>query len=116
MLKNQVWNVKYYEKQTFYLDLYSQYQYLEQNNQTRFTPPVQTIYALKQAILELNNETVNGRYDRYKKLWSIINEELSTMGFKTFLNEEDQSKIITLYSLPNNIEFENFMIIYIIMD
>ena len=67
---------------------------------------MQTIYALKQAILELNNETVNGRYDRYKKLWSIINEELSTMGFKTFLNEEDQSKIITLYSLPNNIEFE----------
>tara|TARA_B100000900_G_C20600684_1_gene725442 strand:+ start:3727 stop:4815 length:1089 start_codon:yes stop_codon:yes gene_type:complete len=98
--------IKYYEKQTFYLDLYSQYQYLEQNNQTRFTPPVQTIYALKQAILELNTETVNGRYDRYKKLWSIINEELSKMGFKTFLNEEDQSKIITLYSLPNNIEFE----------
>ena len=43
----------------FYLDLYSQYKYLEKNNQTRFTPPVQVIYALKQAISELD-ETVEG--------------------------------------------------------
>ena len=40
--------VKDYKKM-LYLDLYSQYKYLEKNNQTRFTPPVQVIYALKQA-------------------------------------------------------------------
>ena len=97
--------VKDYKKNAFYLDLYSQYKYLEKNNQTRFTPPVQVIYALKQAISELLDETVEGRYNRYKKLWKMINEELLKMGFKTYIDEKDQSKIITLYSLPNNVEF-----------
>lgn len=104
--KSSLERIKNYNKKAFYLDLYSQFKYLEENNQTRFTPPVQTIYALKQAISELKIETINKRYSRYKKLWKIINEKLIEIGFKTYIDEEDQSKIITLYSLPKNIEFE----------
>jgi 2-aminoethylphosphonate-pyruvate transaminase len=37
---------------SLYLNLYAQYAYFEKTHQTRFTPPVQTFYALKQAIVE----------------------------------------------------------------
>jgi len=104
--KKTIESINEYKSKSYYLDLYSQYKYLEENNQTRFTPPVQTIYALKQAISELKLETINKRYSRYKNLWKIINEKFIKMGFKTYIDEEDQSKIITLYSLPYNIEFE----------
>ena len=99
-------SIKGYKSNSYYLDLYSQYKYLEENNQTRFTPPVQTIYALQKAIDELKIETIQSRYDRYKSLWKTINNNMSSLSFKTFLKEEYQSKIITLYALPKNIEFE----------
>uniref|UniRef100_A0A2B4RZ71 NADP-dependent glyceraldehyde-3-phosphate dehydrogenase n=1 Tax=Stylophora pistillata TaxID=50429 RepID=A0A2B4RZ71_STYPI len=47
-----------------YLNLYAQYEYFERTHQTRFTPPVQTFYALKQAILETQKETIEKRYER----------------------------------------------------
>ena len=37
--------------------------------QMRFTPPVQTMYALKQALIELKEEGVDERYKRYSELW-----------------------------------------------
>jgi 2-aminoethylphosphonate-pyruvate transaminase len=104
--KKTIESIKEYKSNSYYLDLYSQYTYLEENNQTRFTPPVQTIYALQKAIDELKIETIQSRYDRYKRLWKIINHQMSSLNFKTFLKEENQSKIITLYTLPKNIEFE----------
>ena len=45
-------NLKDVEQLSYYLSLKEQYEYFKANRQTRFTPPVQTLYALKQAIKE----------------------------------------------------------------
>ena len=38
----------------------------------RFTPPVQTLYALKQAIIEAKEEGIDNRYKRYSKSWETL--------------------------------------------
>lgn len=87
---------------SFYLDLKAQHGFFEKTKQTRFTPPVQTIYALKQAILELNAEGVANRRKRYTKSWQTLVEGLSKLGLKLLIeNQADQSKIITAVYEPN---------------
>ena len=52
----------------YYLNLYAQYKHFNETGQMRFTPPVQTMYALKQAILEVKEEGVKERYERYSQV------------------------------------------------
>lgn len=99
--------VKDYPKRLYYLDLYSQYDHLETKKQTRFTPPVQVIYALKQAINEFFEEGVKERYNRYKKSYDVLINGLEQRGFKLFLgNEVQESHILTTIYEP---EDENFI-------
>lgn len=78
-----------------YLHLYEQYTYFEKTHQTRFTPPVQTFYALKQAIIETQEETVEGRYARYTKSWETLLNGLEDLGLEYLIDKEHHSRIIT---------------------
>lgn len=84
----------------YYLNLYSQYQYFIETGQMRFTPPVQTIYALKQAIIELKNEGVKERYERYSQLWETLIAGLTRLGYKYIVPKENHSKLITAIVEP----------------
>ncbi|MDR1467897.1 MAG: 2-aminoethylphosphonate--pyruvate transaminase [Spirochaetaceae bacterium] len=79
----------------YYLNLYDQYAYFAKNGQTRFTPPVQTLYALRQAILETRQETVEGRYARYCECWEILSTAVKNYHLKMLVKEADQSRLIT---------------------
>jgi 2-aminoethylphosphonate-pyruvate transaminase len=79
----------------YYLNLYDQYAYFTKTGQTRFTPPVQTLYALRQAILETRLETVEGRYARYSACWEILVAAVKKYNLKMLVNETDQSRLIT---------------------
>ena len=78
-----------------YLNLYAQYEYFERTHQTRFTPPVQTFYALKQAILETKKETIEKRYERYGKSWEVLLEGLERLNLEYLIDKKYHSKIIT---------------------
>ncbi|MDO4551793.1 MAG: 2-aminoethylphosphonate--pyruvate transaminase [Planctomycetia bacterium] len=86
---------------SFYLDLYAQHTYFEKTRQTRFTPPVQTLYALKQAILETKEETLPIRYQRYTQSWETLTTGLRRLGFRFLLRDSDQSKLITAIFEPD---------------
>lgn len=90
-----------------YLNLYAQYAYFEKTHQTRFTPPVQTFYALKQAIVETLEETVEGRYARYSKSWETLLEGLEELNLEYLIDKKYHSKIITSIIEPKN-EAYNF--------
>lgn len=107
--KEELDKIKDYPKRSFYLDLYSQYKHLEETGQTQFTPPVQTIYALRQAIREYFEEGAENRYMRYTESWKVLRKGLLDMGFKLFLCEEDESHILLTLFEPNsqNYSFEN---------
>ncbi|MBW8352092.1 2-aminoethylphosphonate--pyruvate transaminase [Bacillus sp. IITD106] len=84
----------------YYLNLYSQYKYFIETGQMRFTPPVQTIYALKQAIIELKEEGIKDRYERYSLLWERLISGISRLGLKYLVSKEHHSKIITAIVEP----------------
>ena len=85
----------------YYLNLYVQYQYFIKTGQMRFTPPVQTIYALKQALIELKEEGIDERYKRYSELWEILVAGFSRLGLKHLISEENHSKLITAIIEPD---------------
>lgn len=85
---------------SYYLNLYDQYRYFIETGQTRFTPPVQTFYALRQAILETKQETVERRFGRYTECWKILVAAIKEMGLKMLVKEEYQSHFITAILVP----------------
>lgn len=70
--RSKLESLKNKKPRNYYLNLYEQYQFFAENMQMRFTPPVQTFYALKQAIGELEQEGVKERYERYAKSWETL--------------------------------------------
>ncbi len=93
---------------TLYLDIFAQYDYFIKTKQMRFTPPVQTLYALKQAIDEFKEETAEKRYARYRENWKTLREGLHKLGLKTLVSDEDHSNIITSVIEPTDIKGYSF--------
>jgi len=95
---------------TLSLNLHAQWKGLEENGQFRFTPPTHVILALKQALIELEEETLKGRIERYKSNQKILVAGMTKMGFKEYLPSHLQSHIITSFRYPEspNFIFEKF--------
>ncbi|MDR1178142.1 MAG: aminotransferase class V-fold PLP-dependent enzyme, partial [Spirochaetaceae bacterium] len=93
--KKALEKIKDYPMRSYYLNLWDQYSHFEKTGQTRFTPPVQTLYALRQAIIETRAETIAKRYERYAACWRILVRTVKELGLSMLLPEEAQSKLIT---------------------
>jgi 2-aminoethylphosphonate-pyruvate transaminase len=93
---------KAYPMRNYYLNLWDQYAAFKKTRQMRFTPPVQTLYALRQAIIEAKLETIAGRYVRYTACWGILAAALGRLGLKMLVPPEAQSKLITAIIEPDN--------------
>ena len=61
----------------------------------QFTPPVQVLYALRQAINEYFIETEEGRTNRYAELYEVLKTGLEKLGFKFLVEDEFHAKILT---------------------
>lgn len=93
-------SLKNVKRRNFYLNLYLQYEYFKKNYQMRFTPPVQTLYALKQAIIEAKEETIEKRHERYVKAWDTLIKGLDKFGLEHLVAPENHSKLITTVVEP----------------
>lgn len=89
-----------------YLDLFGQYENFKKSHQMRFTPPVQTLYALKQAIKEAKEEGIKNRYKRYAKSWQTLTEGLRDMQLAYLVEDRYHSKIITSVFIPKGVDFD----------
>ncbi len=94
--------IKNIPPKNLYLNLYAQYKHFKQTKQTRFTPPVQTFYALRQAIIETKIETIPKRYERYSRCWEILINSLEKLKLKFIVPLKHHSKIITSIIEPDN--------------
>lgn len=92
---------------SFYLNLYGQYKNFIKTHQMRFTPPVQTIYALKQAIIEAKEEGIENRYKRYSESWEYLTDSLKSIGMKYLVDDKYHSKIITSIYMPDGVDFND---------
>ena len=98
--KDALEKTRTYLMRNYYLNLWDQYAYFKKNRQTRFTPPVQTLYALRQAIIEAKLETIAGRYARYSACWEILVQAVKSLSLKMLVPEEAQSRLITAIIEP----------------
>ena len=93
--KESLENTKNIKARNLYLNIYKQYSYFKDNYQMRFTPPVQVLYALKQAIIEAKEETIDKRHERYKECCKILWNGLDKLKLKKLVNEKASSMLLT---------------------
>ena len=91
----------------FYLNLFAQYENFIKSHQMRFTPPVQTLYALKQAIIETKKEGIKNRYKRYSKSWKVLTDFLKENNLKYLVDDKYHTKIITSIFIPDGVDFND---------
>ena len=94
--------LKIHPRRNLYLNLYDQYQSFKKCGQMQFTPAVQVVYALDQALNEFFSETPQKRYSRYRASFTRLEAGLRALGFKLFLPPEHQAGLITSVYNPDH--------------
>ncbi|MEI6215196.1 MAG: 2-aminoethylphosphonate--pyruvate transaminase [Desulfuromonadales bacterium] len=95
------------QSRTLSLDIFDQWEGLEQNGQFRFTPPTHTISAFHQAVAELLEEGgVTGRARRYKENYALLVQGMRTLGFREYLEAPKQGYIISSFLYPADPKFD----------
>jgi len=89
-------------RRSFDFNIHDQYRGFEKSGQMQFTPPVQIVYALRQAINEYFEESEEGRWRRYQQNFDRLYDGLSNLGFEFLLVPEHQSKILLAIKEPKN--------------
>ncbi len=99
---------KDYPKRSYYCNLYLQYDYFEKTGQMHFTPPVQTIYATRQALDEYFAEGEMEKWARHTRVMNAIHKGLADLGFKELIRPEIQAGLVASAIYPNdpNWDFE----------
>ena len=88
---------------SYYLSLADQHRFLEKSGQMQFTPPVQVVYALDQALSEFFAEGgAAARHARYLANWQALDSGMLALGFRRLLPEAILSRILTAYIEPDH--------------
>jgi 2-aminoethylphosphonate-pyruvate transaminase len=91
---------------TLSLDLFAQWEGLENDGQFRFTPPTHSILAFNQALIELEMEGgIQNRGNRYRLNYEITMNYMQKMGFQPYLDPSNQGYIISSFKYPQDSKF-----------
>ena len=98
---------KKFPRRSYYCNLYLQYEYFERTGEMHFTPPVQTIYALQQAIKEYYAEGEINKWKRHYTTYLTIVEEMEKLGFRCLVEKKFQAGLVVtlLYPKDRNWDF-----------
>jgi 2-aminoethylphosphonate-pyruvate transaminase len=99
---------KDYPKRSYYCNLYMQYDFFNRVGEMHFTPPVQTVYALKQAIQEYREEGEQARYQRITQCSDAIHKGLEEIGLDTVIDREIQGHLVVTVKAPEDDKFDFF--------
>lgn len=91
-----------YPVRSYYCNLYMQYKYFEQTGEMHFTPPVQTIYAARQALDEYFAEGEQAKWERHQRIMAAIRSGIDRLGFKEALDRRVQSGLVAAVRYPND--------------
>lgn len=97
-----------YPKRSYYCNLFLQYDFFEKTGEMHFTPPVQTVYAARQAIREYFEEGEQAKWARHTRVFEAIHKGLSELGFRNVIKREHQAGLVVsvLYPDDENWSFE----------
>lgn len=99
---------KNYPKRSYYCNLYLQYDFFERTGEMHFTPPVQTIYAARQALDEYFAEGEEAKWARHTRVFEAIHRGLARLGFRNVIRREWQTGLVVSAIYPDdpNWDFE----------
>ena len=90
---------------TVYLDLHAHYVSQERDN-TPFTPAVQVLHAMRQALVELEAEGVAARIARYAENARVLRSGMTALGFEILVPEGARSNILTTFRLRPGLAYD----------
>ncbi len=93
---------KNYPKRSYYCNLYMQYEYFESTGEMHFTPPVQTIYAAKQALIEYFEESEEEKWKRHTRVMNAIRKGIDDLGLREALRREVQAGLVAAVEYPDD--------------
>jgi len=93
---------KDFPKRSYYCNLYMQYDYFEKTGEMHFTPPVQTIYAAKQALIEYFEEGEEAKWKRHQRVMAAIRAGIDRLGLREALKREVQSGLVAAVRYPED--------------
>jgi len=87
---------------SYYCNLFMQYDFFEKTGQMHFTPPVQTIYAARQALAEYREEGELNKWARHKRIMGAIRKGIDRLGFRETLDRSVQSGLVAAVTYPDD--------------
>lgn len=93
---------KNYPKRSYYCNLFLQYDFFERTGEMHFTPPVQTIYATRQALNEYFEEGEKAKWERHTRVFNAIHLGLEELGFKDVIKREWQAGLVVSVIYPDD--------------
>jgi 2-aminoethylphosphonate-pyruvate transaminase len=88
-----------------YLDLHNHWATQEQDN-TPFTPAVQVLHAMREALAELEEEGVAARIARYGENCRVLRRGMAALGFEILVPEGARSQILTTFRLRPGLGYD----------
>jgi len=88
-----------------YLDLHAHYMTQEQDN-TPYTPAVQVLHAMREALRELEKESVPARIARYAENARVLRRGMAALGFEILVPEGARSNILTTFRLLPGLAYD----------
>ena len=104
----EIKKTKEYPTRSYYCNLFMQFDFFDRVGEMHFTPPVQTMYALQQAIKEYFEEGEQTRWERLTKCWEAIHKGLQEMGLGTVIEKEIQGHLVVTVRAPEDGKFDFF--------
>lgn len=88
----------------FSLNLLEQWQEFSNSGQWRFTPPIQCLAALEEALEEYVHEGgAEARLDHYTELNELLINKLGDLAIRPVIESKYRAPMITLFALPNEL-------------
>ncbi len=91
-----------YPKRSYYCNLFLQYDFFEKTGEMHFTPPVQTVYATKQALKEYFEEGEQNKWARHTRVFDAINAGLDRLGFRQVIKPELRAGLVSSAVYPDD--------------
>lgn len=93
---------KDYPKRSYYCNLFLQYDFFERTGEMHFTPPVQTAYALKQALKEYFEEGEEAKFARHRRVNEAIHNGVERLGLEYVIDRDLESGLVVSVKYPDH--------------
>ena len=96
----------HYPRRSYYCNLFLQYDFFEKTGEMHFTPPVQTIQSVRQALEEYFAEGEEAKWARHTRVFEAIHKGIAELGFNDIIKRELQAGLVVSVKYPDDANWD----------